>query len=207
PPEPAAPQHPPARHHAPPPFGAADAFDQQAIFDVLANRHVREERVVLEDRVHVALVGGQAGHVAAMQHDPTGGRLLEASNHPQARGLAAPGGPKQREKLAFAHFQVDAVDGDNIAEGFADAFEPDFGRSGGGLRLASRRQRAQGAGSRGLKQRWLPLPPLPRRLISRLPALGFPANYPTVSPLSIQLRPCGRSCSFTETGRRLYGSK
>src|SRR5207244_12572124 len=91
--------------HVSPQYSPAAASTSQDIIHFLADRHVRKERVFLKDRVDVALVGGQAGHVASMQYDPARRRLLEAGDHPQASGLATPGGPEQGEKLASPHLR------------------------------------------------------------------------------------------------------
>ena len=86
---------------------------------------MREQGVVLEDRVHVALVRRQPGHVLALELDAAGGRLLEAADHPQGRGLAAAGRAEEAEELAVDDLEVDVVDGEHVAERLGHLDEPD----------------------------------------------------------------------------------
>ena len=88
---------------------------------------MRKEGVVLEDRVDVALVSGQARDIASVENDASGGRLLEARDHPQAGRLAATRRPEQGEELAFPDLQVDPGHRDHIAEGLTYAFQADLG--------------------------------------------------------------------------------
>ena len=88
---------------------------------------MRKEGVVLEDRVDVALVCGQARDIASAENDASGGRLLEARNHPQAGRLAATRRSEQGEELAFPNLQVDPGHRDHIAEGLTYAFQADLG--------------------------------------------------------------------------------
>ena len=78
--------------------------------DVVVHRHVGEERVVLEDGVDVAPVGRDPGDVLAFEQDAAAGRLLEPRDHPERRGLAAPGGPEQGEELTPPDGEVRFVD-------------------------------------------------------------------------------------------------
>src|SRR4029077_13410494 len=61
----------------------------QPVAHVLGHVHVREERVVLEDRVDVAAIRRHAGDGLPGEQDLAAGRLLEARDHPECRGLAA----------------------------------------------------------------------------------------------------------------------
>ena len=70
---------------------ARDLLDPQAVLHVAEHVHVREQRVVLEDGVDVAVERRPAGDVLAAEEDPARGRLLEARDHPQHRGLARAG--------------------------------------------------------------------------------------------------------------------
>ena len=58
--------------------------------DVLEDVEVGEQSVVLEDRVDRPAVGLLERDVAAGQPDGAGRRRLQARDHPQGRGLAAP---------------------------------------------------------------------------------------------------------------------
>ncbi len=80
--------------------------------DVVVDREVRKQGVVLEDRVDVALVGGEPGHVLALELDPALRRLLEAADHPEGRRLAAAGWAEEAEELALVDVEVDVVDGE-----------------------------------------------------------------------------------------------
>ena len=69
--------------------------------------------------------GALARHVAAVEHDAAGGRLLEARDHPQRRRLARAGRTEHREELAVADLEVDARDGDDVAVALLEALEAD----------------------------------------------------------------------------------
>ena len=103
---------------ADPPRGLVlgDALALQAEGDVVADVEVGEERVVLEDHVDRALVRRIGGHVAAAQEDRPAGRELEPADHPQRRRLAAARRAEQREELAAADLERDAVDRPDLAE-------------------------------------------------------------------------------------------
>ena len=96
---------------------SGDLLAAQPEGDVLVDRQVREQRVVLEDRVDVALVGRQPGDVLALELDRALGRLLEAADHPQRRGLAAAARAEEAEELAVADLEVDVVDGEEALVG------------------------------------------------------------------------------------------
>ena len=91
--------------------------------DVVADGHVREQRVVLEDGVDVTVERRDRGHVLAVEQDAARGRQLEAGDHPERRGLARPRRTEHREELAVADVEVDAVDGDDVAEPLLHALE------------------------------------------------------------------------------------
>jgi hypothetical protein len=106
-----------------------DPTSTQAERDVLLDGQVGEQRVGLEHGVDGALVGPQVGDVVLADEDAPGGRVLETRRHPQARGLAAPGGAEEREERALGHRQVEVVDGDEVAELLGDPFEPEIARA------------------------------------------------------------------------------
>ena len=87
---------------------------------------MREERVVLEDHVDRALVGRIGGHVATTQQDRPAGRELEAADHPQRGRLAAARRTEQREELAGADLERDAVDRPDLAESLLQVEELDL---------------------------------------------------------------------------------
>jgi hypothetical protein len=83
--------------------------DAQAEGDVLEHRHVLEERVVLEHEAHPALLhGGPRGVLLAEEHRAFG-RRFEAGEDAKQRRLAGAGGAEQRQELAGADVEVDAV--------------------------------------------------------------------------------------------------
>ena len=69
--------------------GAVDAAHLEPEGDVVGHRHERKEREVLEDQRGGALVRAGAAHVLAADPDRTLGRVGEARDHAQDRGLAA----------------------------------------------------------------------------------------------------------------------
>ena len=74
------------------------------------------------------LYGGVPDGVHAADQDLALVGLLEAGDHPQRRGLAAPGGPEQGEELALAHLEGDGVDRRQLAEALGDRPELDVVR-------------------------------------------------------------------------------
>ena len=84
-----------------------DLAHPEPVGDVVEDRHVREERVALEHRVDVALIGLSVGDVLAGEQDLAGGRLLEAADHAQRRGLAGAGRPQDREELPLEDVEVE----------------------------------------------------------------------------------------------------
>ena len=92
----------------------------QAEGDVVVHVQVVEQGVLLEHRVDAALVGGDARHVLALEQHLAGGGHFKPADDAQQRGLAAAGGPQQRDKFALADVQVDVVQHLGIAELLAD---------------------------------------------------------------------------------------
>ena len=120
------------RHRARGIFGEADELEHardllrglvarhfavaQRIVDVLLHRHVRPHRVGLEHhadvaqaRRHVQSALGRRDLVAA-DRDRAAGRLFEAGDAAQGRGLAAAGGPEQHDDLARRDAEAHVVD-------------------------------------------------------------------------------------------------
>ncbi len=102
-----------------------DALPAQPEGDVVEDREVGKEGVVLEHRVDVPLVRRQPGDVLALQLDGSRRGLLEAADHPEGRGLAAPRWAEEAEELTVHDLEVDVVDGDGIAELLHHLDEPD----------------------------------------------------------------------------------
>src|SRR5215207_8907167 len=100
----------------------------EAVGDVAADGQVREDGVVLEHHAGVALVRRQRVDAPGAETHLPALELREAGDHPQERGLAAAGGPKQSEELAIGDGDRDVVDGAHGAEGSADAIDPDAGQ-------------------------------------------------------------------------------
>ena len=100
------------------------ATTTQAERDVLEDVEVREERVVLEDGVHRPLVRLGVRDVLVPDPDDALGRLLEAGDHPQRRGLAAPRRSEQGEERPRRDGQGQVVHGDERAEPLGHVLEP-----------------------------------------------------------------------------------
>ena len=77
--------------------------------DVLEHRLVREERVVLEHDAHIAPEGRDIAQRAVVEGDVAGCHRLEAGEHQQDGGLARARRPEQRQELAPADFEIEAV--------------------------------------------------------------------------------------------------
>ncbi len=128
----------------------------QAVAHVLGDVHVREQGVVLEDRVDVPLVGRHPGDRLAGQQDLARGRLLEAGDHAQGRGLAAAGRAEERVEGPGCDAQVHRIDRHDVSEPLRDVQDLDIrlGRSRrSGRSPAGGRARLMGVGGRGGGQR------------------------------------------------------
>ena len=80
------------------------------------DRHVGKEGVVLEHHADVSLLGIQSHHIGGIKQDVTGRRRLEAGDAAQRGSLAAAARPEKRDQLVIVDFQVDGIDGRNVAE-------------------------------------------------------------------------------------------
>src|SRR5438309_890588 len=89
---------------------------------------MREQGVVLEHRVHLAVVGGDAGHVAPPKLDSSSIGILEAGDQSQGGCLARAGGSKQGEELAAGDLKIESVDGNDAAIALAHFDEADVDR-------------------------------------------------------------------------------
>ena len=90
---------------------------------VLVDVQVREQRVGLEHGVDVALVGGVVGDVATAQVDRAERRILEAADHPERGGLAAPRRAQHAEELALGDIEGKVVHRGHVSEQLGDTFE------------------------------------------------------------------------------------
>ena len=92
---------------------AADLFlrqllQAQAEGHVLEHVQVREQGILLEHRVHLTLVGRQAGDVLAIKKNIARLRLNESTDDPERGGLAAARGPQEGHKLLVVDVQRQA---------------------------------------------------------------------------------------------------
>ena len=90
---------------------------------------MRKERVILENGVDRPAIRGPVSHRLPFDEDLTRGWQLEAADHAQRRRLAATGRSQQRQELALAHVERDAVDRPHLAEGLEDVPQFDAGSS------------------------------------------------------------------------------
>ena len=81
------------------------ALDARAEGDVVAHRQPGKQRRFLE---HHGAVRARAGAARRAVESAAAGRLLEARDDVEQRGLAAARGPEQRDELAVADREVDA---------------------------------------------------------------------------------------------------
>ena len=94
----------------------AVARDLERKGDVLEHRHVRPDRVGLEHHADAAVARRHMDALVGVAYDLVGDddfsglRTLKAGEAAQRRGLAAAGGAEQRDQLAGADAERDAVD-------------------------------------------------------------------------------------------------
>jgi hypothetical protein len=132
--------------HTPLHLLARQALRLQREGDVLAHRQRRVERIALEGHRHMAARRRQPVDLAALERNGPLGRLLEARDHAQRRGLAAARGAEQRHDLAFRDGQRHGVDRADLllaagAVDLGDAVED----KGVGHAAASRSRRGRAA--------------------------------------------------------------
>ena len=102
------------------------AFHFQAEFDVLEHRAMGKQRKALEHHRGVAQRRRQVGDVLAGDEDLALGRLFEAADHAQRRGLAAAGRPEHGDEFAVLQFGVEIDDRARSARiGLGNVFEDD----------------------------------------------------------------------------------
>ncbi len=95
------------------------------------HRHHREQRQLLEHHVDRAPVGRDPGHAAAADGDLAAVGLDEAGDHAQQRGLAAAGGPEDREEAAARDAEGQLMHGGVAAEALAQRAHLQVRRCGG----------------------------------------------------------------------------
>ena len=95
-----------------PGLGPAPPVEHRHGGDVVLDRAVREQAGLLDDVADAASQPGRVlrPDVVAVEQDAALGRVDEAVDHPQRRGLAAPAGPDENHRLAVGHVQVEIVD-------------------------------------------------------------------------------------------------
>jgi hypothetical protein len=79
--------------------------------EVCAHRQMWIERVILEHHRDVALAGLDLVDRTRADPDHAVGDVLESGDHPQRRGLAAPGRPDEHHELAVLDREVELLDG------------------------------------------------------------------------------------------------
>ena len=99
-------------------------LDGQRVGDVVKDRHVRPDGIGLEDHADVALFRLEkdlaAGDDAVVEEHAAGGRLFEAGDDAQHRGLAAAGGAQQGDEFPVFKRRVELVQHDRIAKRLGD---------------------------------------------------------------------------------------
>src|ERR1700730_6124148 len=95
--------------------------------DVFPDGEVRIEPVALEDHGDAAPARRQLVDDLPINEHLAGGRLLQAGNDAQERGLSASRRSKQHHELAVARLQADAVDGIHASERLPDLVDSDRG--------------------------------------------------------------------------------
>ncbi len=83
--------------------------DLEAEADVALDRHIGKERIGLEHHADRAAAGAEMRDVPAVDADRSGGRRLEAGDHPQGRRLAAAAGAQEGHELAALDREVEVL--------------------------------------------------------------------------------------------------
>jgi hypothetical protein len=117
-------------------LGTADPLRVQRILQVLTHAQARVQRVELKGHGDVALARGELVDPATGQPDLAVGRGLQAGDHAQGGGLAAPGGTEQAHHFPRIDRQIDGIDRDQLIEPLGGLLELDVGHR---LKLRARR--------------------------------------------------------------------
>jgi len=88
-----------------------------------------EQRIVLEDQADPPLLRAARAGILAGDHEPAGIGVFEPGDDAQQGRLAGTGRPQQGNELAGSDAEIDAVQGDEIAEALDDAFQLDAHRN------------------------------------------------------------------------------
>ncbi len=115
---------------------------------VVLHRQVRIERVALEDHGDFAIGGGGGVDAPAVDQDVARGRVLEAGDDAEQRGLAAAGGADEDAELAVGDGEVDAPDDVGLAEGLGDGAEVELAHAVSCLMTWVASRRYEGAAAR-----------------------------------------------------------
>ena len=110
-----------------PAFAARHPVALQGEGDVVEDLHVRIQREELEHERDVAARRALERHVLAVEEDLPGGRQLQPRDHPQRRGLAAPGRAQHDEELPAPDGERGVVHRDELAEALLDVAHSDLG--------------------------------------------------------------------------------
>ena len=122
--------------------------------DIVLDGQVREQRIGLEHHVGRPPIGRHAREILAVEQDVAGIRPLETGDHPQQRGLAAPGRSEQREELAGINVERQPIDGGESAEALGQTIDTQqrtriaLGRQSGTLSRSDRMHRFPNDGAR-----------------------------------------------------------
>ena len=109
-------------------LGLLHALHAQPELDVLRHVLVREQGVRLEHHAESAVARLDIVGQAPVDADFAGGRVLEAGDHAQRRGLAAAGRADEHHELAVLDRAREVVDGDHRSEPLAEVDELDAGQ-------------------------------------------------------------------------------
>jgi hypothetical protein len=93
--------------------------------DVGRHIEVGKQRVALENGIYRPPIGRDACDVSVANVDMAGIGILEPGDETKRGRLPASARPDDREEPALRDRQVQGVDGDNLAEGLAQPFQPD----------------------------------------------------------------------------------
>ncbi len=108
-------------------LGLGHLAELEAERHVVVDAHVRVERVALEHHGDIAILGGHIVDDAVADADLAVGDLLQAGQHAEAGALATARGADEDDEFLIGNFDVQIVDGDDIAITLEDMFEGDAG--------------------------------------------------------------------------------
>ena len=99
----------------------------QAELDVLRHRLMRKQRVALEHHAEAAVTRLEIVDDAPVNADFAGGRIFEAGDHPQGRGLAAPRRPDKDDEFTVCNGAGQVLHRRNRAERLTQVHQLDRG--------------------------------------------------------------------------------